>query len=89
MYAYPEGFTSNGGNVTTDDENLDGRMVATYAGITTSLASPIANATTDEVSLTNIARQKWVMNMGSLLLLILSISRYALDNGKIRINYTE
>ena len=30
-------------------------MVPTYAGITTSLASPIANATTDEVSLTNIA----------------------------------
>ena len=66
MYAYPEGFASNGGNVTTDDENLTGRMVATYAGITTSLTSPIANATTDEVSLTNIANLD--VNIGDFLI---------------------
>ena len=55
MYAYPEGFASNGGNVTLDNENLSGRMVPTYAGLTTSLSSAIGNATTDEISLTNIA----------------------------------
>ena len=54
LYAYPEGFASNGGNVTVESENLNGRMVPTYAGITTSLASAIANATTTEVSLTNV-----------------------------------
>ena len=54
LYAYPEGFASNGGNVTVESENLSGRMVPTYAGITTSLASAIANATTTEVSLTNV-----------------------------------
>ena len=49
IFALPEGFTSNDGNITVDDENLDGRMTATYAGITTTLSSQIANATTDQI----------------------------------------
>jgi hypothetical protein len=54
MYAYPEGFTSNSGNVTFDDENLSGRQVATYAGITTSLSSTLDQGDAT-VSITNIS----------------------------------
>ena len=34
IFALPEGFTQMNGNVTVEDENLDGRMIPTYAGIT-------------------------------------------------------
>tara|TARA_A200000159_G_scaffold72558_1_gene67318 strand:+ start:21 stop:5951 length:5931 start_codon:yes stop_codon:yes gene_type:complete len=54
IFALPEGFTSNNGNVTIEDENLSGRMTATYAGITTTIANGIANATIDQVNIQNI-----------------------------------
>ena len=54
LFGFRGGLTSNGGVITIDDENLNGRMTATYAGITTTLSSAIINATTDEVNLTNI-----------------------------------
>ena len=47
-------MTSNGGVITVDDENLNGRMTPTYAGITTTLSAAVVNATTDEVNLTSI-----------------------------------
>ena len=53
MYAYPEGFTSNSGNVTVDDENLSGRQVVTYAGITTSLSSVLSQGASS-VSITDV-----------------------------------
>ena len=49
IFALPEGFTSNDGNVTIEDENFDGRMIPTYAGITTTLNSQIDSATTDQI----------------------------------------
>ena len=54
IFALPEGFTSNNGNITVEDENLSGRMIPTYAGITTTLSSSIANASTDQISIQNI-----------------------------------
>jgi hypothetical protein len=55
IFALPEGFTSNDGNVTVEDENLDGRMIPTYAGITTTISSSIANASTDQISIQGIS----------------------------------
>ena len=46
MFALPEGFASNSGNITIENENLNGRMVPTYAGITTTLSNTISNAST-------------------------------------------
>ena len=54
IFALPEGFASNNGNVTVEDENLDGRMVPTYAGITTTISSSIANASTDQISIQGV-----------------------------------
>ena len=53
MYAYPEGFTSNAGNVTADDENLSGRQIVTYAGITTSLSSVLSQGASS-ISITDV-----------------------------------
>ena len=54
IFGLPEGFSSNNGNITVEDENLSGRMTPTYAGITTTISSGIANASTDQISLQNI-----------------------------------
>ncbi len=56
LFGFRGGLTSNGGVITIDNENLNGRMTPTYAGITTTLSSAIINATTDEVNLTNITK---------------------------------
>jgi len=45
---------SNDGNVTTTNENIDGRMNSMYAGITTTLGSTIADITGDVVAITNL-----------------------------------
>ena len=57
LYAYHEGIASNAGNlnpITIETENIGGRMVPTYAGITTTLSAIISNPTTDEVNILNI-----------------------------------
>jgi hypothetical protein len=57
LYAYHEGIASNAGNlnpITVETENIGGRMVPTYAGITTTLSAIISNPTTDEVNILNI-----------------------------------
>ena len=41
MFALPEGYTSQAGNVTVNNENLDGRMTTQYAGVTTSISGSI------------------------------------------------
>ena len=56
LFGFRDSLSSNGGVITIDDENLNGRMTPTYAGITTTLSSAIINATTDEVNLTNITK---------------------------------
>ena len=54
LYAYHLGLTSHDGDVTLENENISGRMVPVYAGITTTLSAIVANATTDELYVQNI-----------------------------------
>jgi len=54
IYVYREGVTSNGGFITVEDENISGRMVHQYAGITTTLGSLVPDAITDQLYVTNI-----------------------------------
>ena len=51
IFAYRDGYASNGGLITVDDENLNGRMIPSYAGITTTLAAAVTNTTTETISL--------------------------------------
>ena len=53
IFVLPEGFTSNDGNITIENENLNGRMIPTYAGITTTLSGQIGNAVIDEIYIQN------------------------------------
>ena len=55
MFGYREGYSSTDGALTIDDEALNGRMVPSYAGITTTLAANVDNATTANVSLTDLS----------------------------------
>ena len=55
LFAYRDGLTSNGGVITRENENLNGRMLSIYAGITTTLSSLIPDATTDQINIFNIA----------------------------------
>ena len=57
---------SNDGVITENNENLNGRMSPTYAGITTTLSADILNATTDEVNITNIGNYN--INIGDYLM---------------------
>jgi hypothetical protein len=53
-YVYREGFTSNDGVISKENENINGRMIPTYAGITTTLHFGIEDETTDEVTVRGI-----------------------------------
>jgi len=53
-YAYREGFAANDGVITENSESLNGRMVPTYAGLTTTLSATVATETTNTVSITNL-----------------------------------
>jgi hypothetical protein len=55
LLAYREGLTSNEGVITRENENLNGRMIPTYAGITTTLSALIPDALIDEVNLLNVS----------------------------------
>ena len=54
IYAYRYGFASSGGNVSTENENLGGRQVVEYAGITTTLSAAVLTASTTSIQITNI-----------------------------------
>ena len=54
MFALRGGVQSNDGIPTLENESLNGRMVPQYAGITTTLASGISDATATTISLTNV-----------------------------------
>jgi len=56
LYGYREGFTSNDGVITSDNENLNGRMVPTYAGITTTLFALIPDAATETITIQGIEK---------------------------------
>ena len=67
MYAYREGFASNDGTITVENENLTGRMVPTYAGITTTLSSAIDDSTTGTVALQDLGNGNLDINIGDYL----------------------
>ena len=54
-FVYRNGYASNEGNVTLEDENLAGRQVTSYAGITTTLSAVISSATTSDIQLQNVS----------------------------------
>jgi hypothetical protein len=54
IFAHREGVTSNDGVISADNENLAGRMVAGYAGITTTLLYEVSDEITDEVTVRGI-----------------------------------
>ena len=54
IYAYRFGYSSSGGNVSFENENLGGRQVVEYAGITTTLSAPILNASTTSIQVLGI-----------------------------------
>ena len=66
LFAYREGYASNDGVITVDNENLNGRMVPTYAGITTTLSGDMATPNIEEVNLTNLS--KLDVNIGDYLM---------------------
>ena len=67
LYAYREGYSSNDGIISSDNENINGRMIPTYAGITTVLSADITTTTTDQISITGISNLD--INIGDYLML--------------------
>lgn len=67
LFAYREGLTSNEGFITRENENLNGRMIPTYAGITTTLSTLIPDAITDQINILNI--QNLDINIGDYLVI--------------------
>ena len=55
LYVYRNGVAANYGNITDINENIGGRQVTEYAGITTTLSATISSATTTDISITDIA----------------------------------
>ena len=66
IFVLPEGFASQDGNVTINNENLSGRMVAPYAGITTTLASNV-NIQTPTFDIEGLGEFKNDMKIGDYL----------------------
>ncbi len=52
--AYPPGLVAQAGALSLYDENFGGRVLNVYNNLTCNLVSDIANATTDEISITNL-----------------------------------
>jgi len=53
LYVYPTGNTSHGGDITRNKENVSGRMVSQYAGITTTLSAIVSDEVTPNISINN------------------------------------
>jgi hypothetical protein len=58
-------YTSQGGNVNDDNENLSGRSIVEYAGITTTLSADVLTQTTTSIDILNI--DKLDLNIGDYL----------------------
>ena len=54
LYVYRNGVEANYGNITDINENIAGRQVTEYAGITTTLSAAITSATSTDISITDI-----------------------------------
>jgi hypothetical protein len=62
---YPLGVAAQGGDITINRENVSGRMVAQYAGITTTLSTTVADEVTQNLSITN--SENFDINIGDYL----------------------
>jgi hypothetical protein len=67
IFVYRKGLTSNEGVITRENENLNGRMIPIYAGITTSLSLEIEDPLIDEINVLNI--QNLDLNIGDYLMI--------------------
>lgn len=67
IYVFKPIYTSHGGVVNDVSENLGGRAVTEYAGITTTLSADILTPTTTTINITNI--QNLDLNLGDYLLI--------------------
>jgi len=67
IYVYRNGVTSNEGNVTIENENIGGRQIVEYAGITTTLSAVISSATTTDIEIQDITTLD--INIGDYLLI--------------------
>ena len=63
---YHQVFNAQGGVVNKEDENLSGRQVLEYAGITTTLSAEINSASTANVSITSV--ENFDLHLGDFLL---------------------
>ena len=54
IHILSEGFVSQNGNVTVNNENIGGRMIARYAGITTTLSGAVNTATGKIIPILNL-----------------------------------
>ena len=74
-------FTAQGGDVTRENENISGRLVAEYAGITTAISADVATSTANTISIDNAVNLGF--NIGDYLRLgdeLLRISRAVNSN---------
>jgi len=67
IYAYRYGAASSGGNITAANENLGGRQVTEYAGITTTLSADILTESTQSIEIAGITNLD--INIGDYLLI--------------------
>lgn len=49
-----DGYSSRGGAITRDDENVDGRMISEYGNLTAYLSTAITSLTTDEIFVSSL-----------------------------------
>ena len=50
---YIRAFTSQGGDVTRENENISGRLISEYAGITTTISADVLSSTSTSISILN------------------------------------
>lgn len=55
MHMYRNGFTSRGGVISRQNENISGRQIPRYDNLTTTLAGPVTSPDLDNITITNIA----------------------------------
>ena len=60
-------IAANDGTITKDDESLNGRMVPTYAGITTVISADIINSTTTSITVAGLVNLD--INIGDFLMI--------------------
>ena len=67
LYVHRPGFVAQGGIINAKNENLGGRLVCSYAGITTTLSSTINDPNTESIQITNVTSLD--LNIGDFLLI--------------------